>query len=141
MFATGGLARRAMGGPWAGPGTGAKFWKSTGSGRARAGKFEKLFLSHEFYCGKLPTIFSTSAPSYQAPISKQHKQGGPWAGPGLGAKFWKSTGSGRARAGKFEKLFLSHEFYCGKLPTIFSTSAPLSRKHHQTYKSKLFMLL
>ena len=76
-----------------------------GSGWARAGKFEKLFLSHEFYCGKLPTIFSTSAPSYQATISKQHKQGWPWAGPGLAAKFWKSTGSGRVRAGKFEKLY------------------------------------
>ena len=66
----------------------------------------------------------------------------PWAWPRPGAKFWKSMSSGWAWAGKFEKktLFSPYEVFHGKLPTISSKSAPFSRKHHQMYKSKLFLL-
>ena len=45
-----GLARRVMGGLWAGPGPGAKFWQSTGYGRVRAGKFENpVFVPYEVF--------------------------------------------------------------------------------------------
>ena len=65
--------------------------------------------------------------------------GGPWAGPGPGAKIWESTGSGRVRAAKVEKaIFVPYEVSCGTLPTILCISAPLSIKHHQAYKVSCF---